>query len=495
MRIGLVALLHESNTFAADRTTLDHFQRDILVSGREVLARFADAHHEMGGFIQGLREGGAEPVGVFAARALPSGTITAETFDELTQQLLHQLKQAGPLDGILVAPHGATVAENHPDADGAWLTEVRELVGPDMPIMGTLDPHANLSPAMVAATDALLAYQTNPHVDQQQRGHQAAQLMVRTVRGEISPVQAAAFPPLAISIERQCSQESPALEFLAEMERSRQNHSLLDASFFYGFPYADVPEMGSAVLCIADNNASLAQSVADELAETLWQRRADTLGTYCDIATAIQKARELEGPVCLLEMGDNIGAGSAAKATWIAQALMRENECRAFVALCDPAAVSQAQQTGIGASLQLSIGGQPDEIDGSPLEGMFEVVSLHAGHFAEEAPRHGGKTEFDMGPTAILQAANGMTLQVTTHRTAPWSLGQLTHCGLDPQAFQIIVAKGVNAPLAAYQDVCPHFIRVDTPGITTANMERLAYAHRRQSMYPFERDATWPRTQ
>ncbi|MBA2113842.1 hypothetical protein HOV93_09950 [Planctomycetes bacterium FF15] len=192
MGIGLVALLHESNTFAADRTTLENFQPDILVSGPEVLARLASAHHEMGGFIQGLRESGAEPVGVFAARALPSGAITAETFDYLTQQILLQFEQAGPLDGILVAPHGATVAENDPEADGAWLTELRKRVGPEMPIMGTLDPHANLSPAMVAATNALLAYQTNPHVDQQQRGCQAAQLMVRTLRGEITPVQTAA---------------------------------------------------------------------------------------------------------------------------------------------------------------------------------------------------------------------------------------------------------------------------------------------------------------
>ncbi|MBA2113841.1 hypothetical protein HOV93_09940 [Planctomycetes bacterium FF15] len=194
-------------------------------------------------------------------------------------------------------------------------------------------------------------------------------------------------------------------------------------------------------------------------------------------------------------MGDNIGAGSAAKATWIAQALMQEGDCRAYVALCDPAVVAGAQQAGIGASLQLSIGGQPDEIDGIPLKGMFEIVSLHAGRFAEDAPQHGGKTEFDMGPTVILLATNGLTLQVTTHRTSPWSLGQLTHCGLDPPAFQIIVAKGGNAPLAAYKDVCPNFIRVDTPGITSANMERLAYTHRRSPMYPFERDATWPPTQ
>ncbi|MBA2117393.1 M81 family metallopeptidase [Bremerella alba] len=490
MRIGLIALLHESNTFAHDRTTWDCFQRDILVSGSEVLTRFMKAHHEMGGFIHGLQAAHAQAVGVFAARALPSGTITKEAFDRLIDQMLSRLKQAGPLDGILVAPHGATVAENHSDADGTWLAEVRRVVGPEMPIMGTLDPHANLSAEMVAATNALLAYQTNPHVDQHQRGVQAAEMIARTIRGEISPKQAAAFPSLAISIERQCSQESPAREFLADMENTRQSQALLDASFFYGFPYADVKEMGAAVLCIADDNAPLAQVVANELGDKLWEHREGTLGTYCDVFTAVQRAQKLDGPVCLLEMGDNIGAGSAAKATWIAHALLKEKACHAFVAICDPMAVSKAKDAGAGASVHLSVGGLPSEIDGDPLTEVFEVMSVHSGRFTEDAPRHGGKTEFDMGPTAIVRAANGLTVQLTTHRTAPWSLGQLTHCGLDPAAFQIIVAKGVNAPLAAYNDVCPHFIRVDTPGTTTANMERLAYSHRRTPMYPFERETT-----
>ncbi|TWT39511.1 hypothetical protein Enr8_12100 [Blastopirellula retiformator] len=116
---------------------------------------------------------------------------------------------------------------------------------------------------------------------------------------------------------------------------------------------------------------------------------------------------------------------------------------------------------------------------------------MHEGRFAEEQPRHGGKTEYDMSPTAIVQTKTGLTLQITTHRTAPWSLRQLTHCDLAPTDFRIIVAKGVNAPLAAYADVCPHFFRVDTPGVTTANLSRLDYAKRRNEMYPFELHAVW----
>ncbi|MEX1039030.1 MAG: M81 family metallopeptidase [Pirellulaceae bacterium] len=491
MRIGLIAFLHESNTFSADQTTLENFRQDVLVSGEDVLRRFEGSHHEMGGFIDGLKQLNATPVGVYAARALPSGIITAATFDEILKQILAQLDQAGPLDGILVAPHGATVAENFHDGDGAWLTALRCAIGEKMPIFGTLDPHANLSPAMVAATNALLAYQTNPHIDQFDRGRQAAHLLARTIQGEIAPMQAAAFSPLAICIERQCSQESPAREFLAEMEVARRECRLLDASFFYGFPYADVAEMGAAILCIADGNQTLAQESADHLSAVLWDRREETLGYYCDIESAIERAQQLAGPVCLLDMGDNIGAGSAADGTWIAHSLLGRKVDRCFVALCDSEAAKTVSSAAVGSKLMLSIGGKRSEFDGQPLVVDVEVVSCHAGRFVESQPRHGGKTEFDMGPTAIVRTSTGLTIQITTHRTAPWSIGQLAHCDLEPSQFQIIVAKGVNAPLAAYEAVCPNFIRVDTPGTTAANMEKLEYHRRRRPMYPFERDCPY----
>lgn len=492
MRIGLIALLHESNTFAAEPTSLESFRRDVFVRGSDVIEIFQGAHQEMGGFIAGLLDRNETPVGVFAARALPSGTITADTHDALVQEMLSSLQVAGPLDGILVAPHGATVSQNYRDADGMWLSKLREVVGPDMPIIGTLDPHANLSPAMVAATNALIAYKTNPHIDQFDRGYQAACLMVDTVAGKVAPKQAAAFPPLAFCIERQCSNESPARELLDEFESARQARALLDVSLFYGFPYADVSEMGSAVLCVSDGDEELARQSSQELASLLWQQRDDTAGRYCDIPSAIEKALKLQGPVCLLDMGDNIGAGSAADGTWIAHALLEREVGRSFVALCDAEAVSRVISAGHGNHVELSIGGKRSEFDGLPLEDKFYVQSLHSGKYSESEARHGGKTEFDMGPTAIVRSASGLTIQITTHRTAPWSLGQLTHCDLDPMDFQIIVAKGVNAPLAAYQAVCPNFIRVDTPGTTTANMEHLTFTNRRRPMFPFERECTYP---
>ncbi len=198
-------------------------------------------------FLAGLDAAGAEAVPLFAARALPSGTIRADAFDVLVNQLLDSVRNSQPLSGILVAPHGATVSERHPDADGHWLNELRKLVGPEMPIIGTLDAHANLSPLMVDSCTALVAYRTNPHLDQRERGTEAANLMVRTLRREIAPVMSAAFPPLAISIEKQCTEEPPLAALYQSANDQLKTDGVLSNSILLGFPYADVQEMGAAV--------------------------------------------------------------------------------------------------------------------------------------------------------------------------------------------------------------------------------------------------------
>src|SRR6476646_6032588 len=174
MRVGIVALQHESNTFLPDTTTLADFERGALLVGDAIRAEYADSHHEVGGFFAGLAEQGIEAAPIFVAWALPSGPVEAHAFEMLLAQLLDALKQAGEFDGLLVAPHGAGVAQNAPEMDGAWLRELRSRVGPQMPIVGTLDLHANLTETMVRATDALIAYRTNPHLDQRDRGREAA---------------------------------------------------------------------------------------------------------------------------------------------------------------------------------------------------------------------------------------------------------------------------------------------------------------------------------
>jgi microcystin degradation protein MlrC len=488
MRVGIIAFLQESNTFLGEQTRLEHFQQDVLLTGEAMRQRFAGAPHEVGGFLAGLAEAGLEAVPLFAARALPYGTIAADAFDQLLAMMLAELERALPLDGLLVAPHGATVSERHPDADGYWLEQVRFRVGRGVPIIGTLDPHGNLSPRMVGACDALTAYRTNPHLDQRDRGLEAADLMARTLAGKIRPTQAAAFPPLAINIECQLTSEPPSLELCRQAREVGRHPGVLSTSVMLGFPYADVEEMGSSLLVVTDNDRDLAHRLADELGSWLWQHREEFAGRLLDVAAALDRAAGLEGPVCLLDMGDNVGGGSPGDSTWLGHALLQRRLGPSLLCLNDPRVVKWAEAGGVGARLDLAVGGKSGPLHGTPLEGDWTVVSLHDGRFEESEARHGGFTHFDQGRTVVLNGEpGGLTLLVTSRRMVPFSLRQLTSCGLDPAAFRFLVAKGVIAPVAAYQAVCKSFVRVDTPGVTSADLTRLPYRNRRQPLFPLEK--------
>jgi len=488
MRVGIIALQHESNTFLSQPTTIESFRSVYLLDGEAVREKFKASHHEVGGFFEGLEAEKVEAVPIFAAWATPGGTITAETCEALLARLLAGLDKAGQLDGLLVAPHGAGVGEVWRDLDGHWLTVLRDRIGPKMPMIGTLDPHANLSPRMVAACNALIAYRSNPHLDQRARGIEAAKLMARTLRGEVQPTMGASFPPVSINIERQLTSASPCTEMYALANDQLTRPGVLTNSVLLGFPYSDVAELGSAFVVVTDNNKVAAQQMADELGQHLWQRREAFRGQLKSIDDAVRHADTSPGPVGLLDMGDNVGGGSPGDSTFLLHALIDAQVSSSLACLYDPESVEQALAVGVGGRVQLSIGGKSDKLHGSPVVAEATVVSTHDGHFTESEARHGGRTDYDQGPTVVVRLAGGQTVILTSRRMPPFSLGQVTSCQLDPRAFRAIVIKGVHAPVAAYSPVCRELVRVDTSGVTCADMTRLPFNNRRRPLFPFEND-------
>lgn len=488
-RIGIIAIQHESNTFAPNETKLRHFEERWVLRGEIIRESFTGSFHEIAGFLEGLEAEHIEAVPIFAAKAGPDGPVAEGVVEGLLRTALEELDQAGPLDGLLVAPHGAGVSVSQPDMDGYWLSAVRERVGPDIPMICTLDPHTNLSQAMVDACDATIAYRTNPHIDQKERGLEAASLMARTVRGEISPVQYAVMPPIAINIERQLTQAEPCASLYASAAELMGRPSILSTSIILGFPYADIPEMGSALIVVADKDRDAAREGAQSLARELWERRDEFRGQMISVEEAIKLAATSAKPVCLLDMGDNTGGGAPGDGTFIAHALVKRGDLPALLALRDPECVQAATDAGIGARLKFIAGGKIDTRHGEPLEFEGTVRSLHDGHFHDPRARHGGQVDYFVGATAVVDAPNGLTFLFTTRKPCSVSLNQVCCCDLDPSDFDVIVVKGAHAPVAAYEEACPTIIRVNTPGITCADMERLTYNKRRSPLFPFETDA------
>ena len=498
-RIGIIALLHESNTFIDEPTTLEHFRSNVLVEGPAVIDTFRESAHEVSGFIDGLAgQPGVETVGVFAARAMPFGPIEKSCWLHLMEQLEKALSSAGQLDGILVAPHGATVAESAPDADGVWLEWLRSKVGPAIPIIGTLDLHANVSPRMVNSCQALFGYRTNPHLDQFERGKEAATVILRTLSGAIQPKMSLVQLPLCANIERQATAEPHGVKLWNEADRiTRSTSGLISLSCLYGFPYSDVEEMGSCVIAVSDRDEQTAQTAARQLADFWWNLRDEFAGKLLSVPNAISQAvairqSESSKPVGLLEMGDNVGGGSPGDGTWIAHGWQQFGQGKLLTVISDPAVVEAAEAAGVGNSIHTTVGGKIDPVrHGPPLEDTFQVLSVSDGKFSESQVRHGGYSQFDQGPTAVLSGRRGITIIVTTLRVAPLSLQQVLSQGVNPGDFAAIILKGVHAPVAAYESVCSKLIRVNTLGVTTADLGQLEFHHRRRPMEPFERMDRW----
>jgi microcystin degradation protein MlrC len=226
----------------------------------------------------------------------------------------------------------------------------------------------------------------------------------------------------------------------------------------------------------------------------MWSHRPalnSTTSNHSAIDAAIVAALAAESPTCLLDMGDNVGGGAPGDGVWLAGALHARRIANSLVTICDKNAAERANAAGVGSQTKLSIGAKSGPASGTPLCGSFTVHRICDGRFHESAATHGGFTDFDQGLSAVVTTDYGLSILVTSRRMVPFSLVQLTSCGIDPAKLRIIVAKGVNAPIAAYSKVCRTFIRVDTPGPTTANMTKLTYTSRRRPMFPFESDCDW----
>lgn len=485
MRVAVAGFMHESNTFNPLRTDRAAFAAQSLVFGPALIDEWRDAHHEIGGFLAGAAAHGFEPVPLLMAWATPSGPVAADLFEEVTGRLIDEVRRARP-DGLLLALHGAMVAESHLDADGEILARLRRALGPDLPIIVSLDLHGNISQQLAEHCNAAVAYRTNPHVDQRECGQRAASLMARTLRGEIRPRLALAKPPVIVNIMVHDTSRPPLKTLMDEARALESEPGILAVSFLPAFAYSDVPQMGPAVLVVADGDAERAQREADRFAARVWDLRAELTRDLPDPATAVAEALKSERrPVVLVDTGDNIGGGSAGDGTVLLAELLRQGATESVVCLYAPVEVEQCAAAGEGREVQLRVGGKVDDRHGDPVAVTGRVVKLHDGVYVEEQARHGGKRTNRMGPTALVELPGKNLLVLNTLRHPPFSLGQLTCLGIPPERQRILVVKAAIAYKAAYAPVAGHIIEVDTPGLTAVNPRRFAYKHI-QPMLPLE---------
>jgi microcystin degradation protein MlrC len=324
---------------------------------------------------------------------------------------------------------------------------------------------------MVDLSDAIVAYRTNPHLDQRERGVEAAQILARLLRGEVKPVMALATPPLAVPIAVQKTDELFLFDDLREVLTWP---GILSATVALGFYYADVEEMGTTFLAVADNDPALAERAANWLADRAWARRAELIAVLPSPAEAVTAAMWAAAkPVALMDIGDNIGGGSAADSLVLFEECLRQHARNALVVIYAPHLVERCVGAGVANPVNLGFC-------------AGHVKLLHDGLFTERKVRHGGWTHCDQGLTAVVETPEQHTVVLTTRRMAPMSIEQIRSAGVIPESKDILIVKGVVAPQAAYREVAASIVLVDTPGPTANDPASFTYQHRRRPMFPME---------
>ncbi|MBX7214088.1 MAG: M81 family metallopeptidase [Thermoflexales bacterium] len=488
-RIAIAQVYHESNSFAAASTPLAAFR---VLRGAEIPRYYTGAHNEVTGFLEGAAVHGYDAVPTLCAFATPSGVVEAAAFDWLADALVEALRAAGPLDGILLALHGAFVSHNHDNADAEFVRRVRATFGPQLPFVVTHDPHSSIGQAVIDNVDALVVYKTNPHVDMRERGLQAASIIIRMIRSEVRPVMAYRSLPMMVNIVHQHTASPPLRDLWASLPALEREPGVLAASLSLCYQYSDVPAMGNAVVVVTDGNQAQADRIADDLAARLWALREDLDVRIPDVATAVATARAAPaGPFVIVDIGDNVGGGSAADATFVLAELLRQDADGWVVVLADPEAMRACHAAGVGATLSLRVGGKTDHLHGEPVAVTGRVKCLHDGRFEERAARHGGVRWGDQGLTAVLEVQAHPDHQpsyivLTGTRCAPMSLHQLQSVGIEPAYMKILTVKAAIAWKAAYEPVMTGFVVADTPGATTVNPKRWTYRKVRRDLWGLE---------
>jgi microcystin degradation protein MlrC len=489
MRLAALGLAHETNTFSRVPADLELWE---VLRGDELRQQHATATSTLAGYFAASERLGFELVPLFFANAGPIGTITKRAFDTLVGEMMDLLRARGPWDGVLMAQHGAAVSEEYPDADGEIVRRARELLGPDMPIGVNHDMHANISQKVIDHSTVTVVYRTNPHLDAKERAEECADLIVRTAKGEIRPVQALEMPPLLVNIVKQYTGEEPMRAIVDGITDVLARPGMLSASVAEGYPYADVEEMGMSFLAIHDGDAPAARDAARYLADLAWERRAALQGDALAVTEALQYADAApEGPIVLMDVGDNIGGGSSADSTYLLAEAKRLGIRRFLQTLYDPEAVTACEAAGVGAEITLAVGGKTDDLHGAPVTVTGTVRVLFDGLYEDPLPTHGGWRFFDGGTTAVLETTDDHTLVLTSRRTGNTSLEQHYSVGVRPERFKVVVAKGVVSPRPAYARVAKEIVLVNTPGVTTSDLSFFTYHRRRRPFYPFEPDAIY----
>ena len=486
MRIAIAEFKQETNTFVPFTTTVKTFEEQYLYRGEELLTAFGKARLEVPGALDAIREAGATPVPLLATMAMASGTVERASFEILLGEILQRLRDAGPVDGVYLALHGAMILEDEPDAEAEIVRRVRAQVGPGVPIAVSLDLHGHITAAMLQPDVAYIGYREFPHIDMYETGYRTAKLLVDWVNGKVRPVMALSKRHMVVSPDSARTTAPPLADIVAEGRAMEARGEVLHVSLFPVQPWIDTPDLGFAALVCAESKGA-AQKAADRLAKMAWDRRAEFEPVLTPLPDIIRIALSSEGLTVASDSGDTPSGGAAADSTAVLEALLKAGADKAerisICTICDAEAAAEAARAGVGQTVTLRVGHKRSGL-GEPLTVTGRVRTISDGTYVLTGPGANGMVG-EMGLTVVLQIGS-IRLNLRSIPHFEWDPAIHTSVGLDPARAALVFVRSPAHFRASYTPMAARIFIADTPGPTSANMRRIPYTKVTRPLYPID---------
>lgn len=480
LRLFAACMAAETNTFSPIPTGLRTFRERVflgpgehpdeqpLVATAPLWVARKRAHKEQFDLVEGS---------CFSAN--PGGLTNRSAYEWMRDQILSELRAAMPVDGILLGLHGAMVADGYDDVEADILAQVRSIAGPGVTVGVELDPHCHLTVKRVELADLIILYKEFPHTDVVDRAHDLLNLLLATIRGEIKPV-------MSVYDCRQIGSYPTNLPFMRgfvdRMIACEGKDDILSVSFAHGFPYADVEELGSRVLVIADHNKSRADELAERLGREIVSERGKTTPIYATVEQGLDLALSYpEFPVVIADPADNAGGGAGSDNTTILHALIAKgaNDV-ALGPIWDPVAVDLCFNAELGGRFALRVGGKLSPSSGQPVDAQVQVVGL-----ARNCVQSFGPVQVATGDCAAIRVG-GIEVVLTSIRVQAFGLDLFTNVGIDPALRKLVVVKSTNHFFAAFGPIAKKVVYVESDGPIRADYTAVPYTKVRRPIWPLD---------
>jgi len=495
IRIAVGGIWHESNGFSPCPTTTDDFrQRGDLSVGSELLNR-GDRQDEVKGFLDVLRaQRGVEPVPLLRAGALPSGLLSKETADVLEGILRAQLREAGRLDGVCLALHGAMSGEAIEDMDGHLLRVCHEEIGPETPIVCSLDCHAIITRRMVETAAAIVAYRTHPHVDLVETGRRAANILMDVVHGRVKPVMRYRKIPVLVPPPDNGTRAGALKELFDTFIGWDEVEGVIACSLCCSFAWQDAAEQGWTALAVTNDDAALAETLADELAEKTWNAREGLLPEpMLAPEEALCQAAETPGhPVIITDSADTVGGGAPGDNSAMLSVLLEKASTvngLVLIHLPDPEAVAAMRRARIGETVTVAVGGKRDTRYCRPVTLTGQVLCLAEGPI-EDVGNFVPEPMVETGSLVCLGIGN-IRLVLSEMCVMGPQPSLFRKVGLDPFDAKVVVLKTGVGYKPTYGRVAKRVIRADCPGAESYNLKNYEFTRIARPMFPLDGDFEW----